>query len=407
MKMFLSILIFSFTTQGFAKTPQQQADYALNYLLENLSHPQVLAGAVIASPSQKNPNYFYHWVRDAALTMKVFVKLLPSKSRVQTNEAQRILTQWLEFEKHTQTLNNPTGHLGEPRFNVDGTADFSPWGRPQNDGPALRAVTMISWALTLLKMDQIDFVLNNLYCQSGDCPINKDLQHVIEHWKEPSVDLWEEVKGDHFFTRVAQYKALQLGIELTQRLGDVAMYGRLSQTKPSLQSALQSHWDASRGLIRPTLHQVDGWTHKTSNLDVAVILAALVAGVEEKAWGPLSNQVLATAEKLSGAFLNLYPLNKNTTFPAIAIGRYPEDVYDGNGFSGGHPWFIATNAFAELYCLHGEKNLGREYLKRSVLHSANDGHMSEQFASTNGYMHGARDLTWSYASYLTAYFACY
>ena len=49
-----------------------------------------------------------------------------------------------------QGRSNPSGSLsdgtglGEPKFNVDETAFTGSWGRPQRDGPALRATTLIA-----------------------------------------------------------------------------------------------------------------------------------------------------------------------------------------------------------------------------------------------------------------------
>jgi len=38
------------------------------------------SGAIVAAPSQSHPDYFYHWVRDAAISMKSFYGQRPSRS---------------------------------------------------------------------------------------------------------------------------------------------------------------------------------------------------------------------------------------------------------------------------------------------------------------------------------------
>jgi glucoamylase len=43
-----------------------------------------------------------------------------------------------------------TGGPGEPKFHVDKTAFDGDWGRPQNDGPPLRATAMIGYAKYLM-----------------------------------------------------------------------------------------------------------------------------------------------------------------------------------------------------------------------------------------------------------------
>ena len=45
------------------------------------------------------------------------------------------------------------------------------------------------------------------------------------------------------------------------------------------------------------------------------------------------------------------------------------------------------------------------YLLRSKLHTANDGSMAEQIGRYNGFELSARDLTWSYASFISAVMA--
>lgn len=135
----------------------------------------------------------------------------------------------------------------------------------------------------------------------------------------------------------------------------------------------------------------------------------------------------------------------------MAIGRYPEDRYDGyTTSSSGNPWFIGTLGFAEyLYELKRELQTRREvvvnqlnrkffeslgvradkqmkleygspafhalltkldqrandYADRAMFHSDVTGRMSEQLNLYSGYMQGSHDLTWSYASFLTAFMA--
>ena len=57
-----------------------------------------------------------------------------------------------------QTIISPSGALsngsglGEPKFEINETAFKGSWGRPQRDGPALRAITLMSY---------IDWLLDN------------------------------------------------------------------------------------------------------------------------------------------------------------------------------------------------------------------------------------------------------
>ncbi len=73
--------------------------------------PNVQQGAVIASPSTAGPNYFYSWIRDAALTMKVVISQ-PTLDRT-------LVTNYANAEKvHQQNAASSSSSQGEPKFNV-------------------------------------------------------------------------------------------------------------------------------------------------------------------------------------------------------------------------------------------------------------------------------------------------
>jgi glucoamylase len=88
---------------------------------------------VIASPNTVNPNYLYTWVRDSSLVFKVIADQF---SRGEDNSLRRQIEDFIAAEAALQQVSNPsgtvkTGGLGEPKFNIDGTAYTDSWGRPQ------------------------------------------------------------------------------------------------------------------------------------------------------------------------------------------------------------------------------------------------------------------------------------
>ena len=112
-------------------------------------------GIVVASPSRNDPPYFYTWTRDAGLTIKCLVDQFLAG---QTN-LEGTIQDYINSQVSLQTVNNPSGGLcsgglGEPKFEVDGTQFTGDWGRPQRDGPALRATAMIAYARHLLSKGQ-------------------------------------------------------------------------------------------------------------------------------------------------------------------------------------------------------------------------------------------------------------
>jgi len=83
-----------------------------------------------------------------------------------------------------QTVTNPSGALlpsgsglGEPKFEADGTRFGGSWGRPQRDGPALRAVALMQFSTWLMLQGRADKVRTVLW------PIiANDLSYVGQYW---------------------------------------------------------------------------------------------------------------------------------------------------------------------------------------------------------------------------------
>jgi glucoamylase len=100
---------------------------------------------------------FYTWSRDSALTLKMLIDefifgntaLLPT------------IWDYIHAQATLQTVSNPSGTflpqglgLGEPKFQVDGTRFNGAWGRPQRDGPALRAIALMTFSNWLIENGQ-------------------------------------------------------------------------------------------------------------------------------------------------------------------------------------------------------------------------------------------------------------
>src|SRR5207248_1364490 len=101
---------------------------AATKLLANISAPGTAPGSVLASPSQSNPNYYYHWIRDAALCMNTVVDLYSNETQpsAKARDAQ-VLSDYVNFSRQNQVTPNRSGGLGEPKFMVDGSAFDGDW----------------------------------------------------------------------------------------------------------------------------------------------------------------------------------------------------------------------------------------------------------------------------------------
>ena len=442
-----------------ALSMELEAARAQSFMMSNVSPPDAKPGVIVASPSRVAPDYYFHWIRDSALTAQALIHL--QQNETEATRAAKLLQQlkdFVAFTRAVQRANAPTG-LGEPKFTVDGAAFTGPWARPQNDGPALRAIALSRLSIWLLDHGDAAYVRENLY--AGEYPattaIKIDLEYVAHHWRESSFDLWEESRGDHFYTRLAQRRALVDGADLADRVGDHAAAGFYRAQARDLETEIGRHWDPLRGIVLVTLNRVNGIDYKDSGLDMCVILASLHASRDGDAFfAPSDDRILATAARLQTEFGKIYAINGGHD-GAVAIGRYPEDRYDGVGTTSlGNPWFIGVHAFAELsYVVARDANArgwaeinetnrgfyrqlgvdsaiagavsgtrygrgarefdaivgrlrerGDEFMRLSLSHmDQSTGSMSEQFNRGSGYMQGAVDLTWSYASYLAAFWA--
>lgn len=410
----------------------------LRNLLANISPAGTLPGTVIASPSRHNPNYYFHWIRDASLVMDIIVERYShTAGKEKAFYAERLLD-FINLTRKNQHTPNPSNGPGEPKFNVDGTPFTEPWGRPQNDGPALRAVTLINLANSMLQENRADRVKELLYDGTNNSVIKLDLEFVSHHWRETCFDLWEETKGHHFYTQFVQRRALVEGAKLAARLGDGKAASWYTEQARALEHELQRYWDGNRRVIVGTIDRDGGADYKHSNLDTGVILGLLHGSIDDGFFAFSDERVLGTVRALEKAFHEIYPVN-NKGYRGIAIGRYPEDRYDGISFvpqTEGNPWFLTTLGFAEFYyrlarelekhgpklvhagnawffndmggakdfgaLIHAIRNRGDDFLAATQFHMSPEGHISEQINRHTGYMQGAHDLTWSYASFLTA-----
>lgn len=385
-----------------------EAEIARQKLRTHLQMPGISRGAVIASPQKQDPNYFRHWVRDGALVMG---SLIPFAKENKQAYWRQFLSDYISFSLENQ---GKTSNFGEPIFEVDGRVFAGPWGRPQNDGPALRALALIEWAeFAMASGDPALAADVDKFLYRAEIPaktlIKADLEYVATHWQESSFDLWEEVKGDHFFTRMVQYKALLKGSELANKKKDPFAAVYYSNVAEKIRQSLEYHLTNSESIV-PTLNFVEGVNYKASQIDIAVLLGVLRGS---NAAFPLDRlAVKNTFFKIQNAFSKRYAVNQKFAYLAPALGRYPEDLYAGTDFDGGNPWVLATLAAAE-YCYEmsilsfkkGDSNFwfkrGDDYIQRVQFHANPDGSLSEQIQRESGYMVSAADLSWNYAAVIT------
>ncbi|KFY18752.1 hypothetical protein V493_08370 [Pseudogymnoascus sp. VKM F-4281 (FW-2241)] len=393
------------------------------------------AGIVVASPSKSDPDYFYTWARDSALTFTALIeRFIAGDAALETS-----IHEYISAQATLQAVSNPSGDLSdgaglaEPKFNVDMSAFTEEWGRPQRDGPALRASALIVYGNHLIAQDKKALALSNVW------PIvQNDLAYVAQYWNQTGFDLWEEVEASSFFTTAVQHKSLVQGEAFAAALGE-SCENCVSQA-PQILCYLQTFWNGKAVVSNL------GSSGRTG-LDANSLLANIVtfdpaASCDDETFQPCSSRALSNHKQVVDSFRSEYGINKeNAAGSAAAVGRYSEDVYQG-----GHPWYLCTLASAELLydALYQWDSKGSLAIDETSLpffqdldskaavgsYSANsteytsltaavktyadgfvsvvqkytpaDGSLAEQFGRDDGAPLSAKDLTWSYASFLTA-----
>lgn len=117
----------SIVPQGLEDWIQGQRNTSFRYILDNIgpngtNAKETAPGTVLASPSREGPNYYYQWVRDAAITMGDVVE---EYSKTGDPNLREIIDYYTDLQGILQNTFNPsggytTGGLGEPKFLVDG-----------------------------------------------------------------------------------------------------------------------------------------------------------------------------------------------------------------------------------------------------------------------------------------------
>ncbi|KAJ4293534.1 hypothetical protein N0V90_008817 [Kalmusia sp. IMI 367209] len=404
--------------------------------------PGASAGVLIASPSTENPNYYYTWTRDAALTLKMVVdEFLHGNQDVQSK-----IRDYIKAQAILQTVSNPSGALGsgrglgEPKYYANLTRFNGDWGRPQRDGPALRATALITYSRYLLStgIDSDKTEANTIWAV-----VQNDLNYVAQYWNQTGFDLWEEVDGSSFFTTAVQHRALVEGAALGKQLEqDVSAY---ESQAPNVLCFLQAYWNGRYAVANINVKQQD---FSRSGIDANTVLTSIAtfdpyAGCADALFQPCSPRALANLKEYVDAFRTIYTINQDVAQngTCVATGRYAEDVYFN-----GNPWYLTTLAVAEqLYdaiqqwstlrsitidetslafwqSVYPSAQVGTYdkggygdyaklenavldyadgFVETALKYTPENGALAEQYNREDGTPLSARDLTWSYASFVT------
>jgi glucoamylase len=389
----------------------------------NPGDPQSLSlpGCIIAAPSAPvntggiNQDYVYNWTRDGAITaMEIAAAQIP----VAPGTAVQPLVDYVNFAQICQ--NNATPSLALASYTIRGQS--RQWTE-QSDGPALQTLAI------LMAYSQLD----TLTQARAKAVINNNLTYLLGAYQNQTFNLWEEHQGFSFFARSVQLRCFQaikpntIGIPVPPGTDAAIAF---------LQSALQQHWNGTS-----YVSLIPAPTAYDPNID---IISASIYG----AIPCTDTKLLATAAQIRRQWEDPsspdhYPINvTDQTNQSIGplLGRYPGDVYDGDTNdhnAGDHPWALCTCNLAELYytlanqiqksqvvpldslstlffsqigvtsstsaadTVSALQDAGDAMLSAVIYHSDHL-ELSEQFDGITGYEKSVKNLTWSYAAFLSA-----
>lgn len=395
-------------------------------------------GCIIAAPSYPtelstvNQDYVYNWTRDAAVTaMEVAAAGLPTRP----GESVQPLIDYVTFAQICQNSGAAAPAPSTPAidygsFRIDGQFRLPPWSR-QSDGPALQTIAVLRAFSQLDSLTQTTaktVIEANLEYLLGPDPVTG-----IPVYQSPTTNLWEEKQGYSFFARAVQLRCFQ---QVSSNTHSIPVPPGTADAITWLENALQNHWNDEYyvSILSP---QPAGYDPNSD-----IVMASVYGAISFT-----DTKLLATAAQLrrqweDGSSPSFYPVNAADQGRGIGpvLGRYPADSYDGNTLDpvlGGHPWPVCTANFAELYyglanainqsnsvpfdnfsadffgllgidsttpwnqAVSSLQSAGDSMLYAIIFHSDHL-ELSEQFDGSTGYEKSVRDLTWSYAAFLSA-----
>jgi glucoamylase len=422
-------------------------------------------GSILASTDPaENPDYFFHWLRDSSVVIDALRVLIQDGTlrdkglrlfsefvafslalscldgrAIPHDEEERagVLPDFAQYVRTREEMAETHGDavLGEARLSADGRLDILQWSRPQNDGPALRA-------LALMRYWRDEALRPHLPLDAMRALIEGDLDYTVARWREPCYDIWEEHRRRHYHTQVAQFAALSDGADWARALGD----DRRSQIYAAQAREAAETLDLyfHDGAYRTPLPDPQLKPTPTLRLDFAVILGVVQAARRNGPHSAADPKALATLARLEELFDRTYLVNINRPRECgTAHGRYDGDTY----FTGG-AFYFSTLGAAEFYyrfaatvasdepiaisphnrdllarMLDAEDwKIGAETLRpelrvplaRALIARGDavmatvrrfvpdSGVMAEQFSHVDGSPVSALNLTWSYASLILA-----
>lgn len=334
----------------------------MNYFFDNILE----TGSIMASPSY-DPDYRFHWVRDAAIVIKSIITL---HAKNPNEKYLDIMSNYIMTEKE-----HIKHHPAEPKFNLDKSPYTGDWGRPQNDGPAMRGII----CLKLLKLMPAKYTPPLIKI------ILSDLSYTIDEIDQPCFDLWEEQFGYHLYTRMLQTKFINEAFKNTRVKKHEA---RLTPEFLDKTIGYLSHHFTCDGINS----SYDTQGRILRKYDASFLLGLSHVDYDLPLIDMNDSNIHNYINDMIHQFNSIYPINTSLKIPFL--GRYKDDKYfDGN------PWIITTVA---LYQYWNYQNIPLEGFIEFIQFLRNKKmDLPEQIDRATCENRSVERLTWNYAELIT------
>lgn len=389
------------------KIPSNHKEYTslLQAILSPLDQMVAMTGAFLAAPPPRtptDPNYAFFWQRDAgnmAIALaRVYARAIED---AMSHRARALCEGYVDFVAALPSRPGiSVGDLGVSRFSLDGDP-IREYGSPQNDGPAT----------TVLAVDAVcggDIERSWRVCK----PYLDYLEGIPAHGL--TFDPWEFSVGEIFYATYLTCRALHVGVRLATAVADTAACQRYSHKELELQRDVEALYDNERGSFVAGQSLVIPWMDALTKIDSAVIGSIVCAYDPSNTWLDVDDpRVIATVTAIERACEARWPVNvawRAAGNLGMGIGRFPEDMNDGIGSTGGNPWTVTTLWMAQYY-LRRAQRLGPESTNSGqfqrlvnqadgylsfVLHHVPAGRVSEQIDGSTGHPRGMAPLGWAH-----------
>ena len=323
-------------------------------------------GSLVAAPTfglpeviggERNWDYRYTWIRDAAFTIYALMRL------GYTEEA-GAFNQWIEQRCHEL---NPDGSL-QIMFGIDGRHELPEetlehWSGYRDSRP----VRIGNSAYRQLQLDIHGELMDSVYLyDKWGAPISHDLwielvrliDWVAKNWRRADAGIWEVRGGpqEFLYSRLMCWVALDRGLRLAGKRSFPAPVGRWSHVRNAIyQDIFANFWDPKQR----TFVQHKG----SSTVDAACLLMPLVKFI-----GPTDPRWLSTLQMIDRVLVE-----------DSLVHRYRLGAATPDGFRGAEGTFsMCTFWFAECLARGGDVQKGRFIFEKMLGYANHVGLYAEQ-----------------------------